>query len=108
MKPSKYRNKPTTVNGLRFASKAEANRYHQLDLMQRGGAISDLTIQERFPIRHNGYLIATYVADFTYMENGQKVIEDVKGKTAKLTAVFNLKRKMLRIMEGLEITVVRM
>lgn len=35
MKPSKYRNQPTEINGIRFASKKEARRYQDLKLLER-------------------------------------------------------------------------
>ncbi len=47
-------------------------------------------------------VICKYVADFTYVENGQQVIEDVKSPITRLNPVFRLKKKMLAAM-GVEI-----
>ena len=44
----KYNAIPTTVDGIRFASKREARRYLELKLLQKAGHISDLELQPRF------------------------------------------------------------
>jgi hypothetical protein len=63
---SKYGNVKTEVDGVLFDSKAEAERYGELKLMERNGEITDLQLQVRYPIEYNGALICTYVADFVY------------------------------------------
>jgi Protein of unknown function (DUF1064) len=80
----KYRAKPTTIDGVRFDSKAEARRWGELLLLQRAGKITDLNIQQRFPLRADngqvtGPVIGHYVADFTYSEEGRFIVEDCKG-----------------------------
>lgn len=86
---SKYGAKRTVVDGISFMSKLEAKRYSQLKLMEKGKVISDLKLQPRFP------LVAgiTYVADFSYIEAGAEVIEDVKGVE---TEVFRIKKKLFK------------
>jgi hypothetical protein len=86
---SKYRAIPTIVNGIRFASRRESERYWQLFLMQRAGEIAKLEVQPtfKFPM---GF---AYKADFMYEVNGKKVVEDVKGFA---TPVFKLKEKCFR------------
>lgn len=37
----------------------------------------------------------TYVGDFSYTEDGTRVVEDVKGTKATRTAAFEIKRKLL-------------
>jgi hypothetical protein len=87
-----------TVDGIVFDSKAEANRYRELRLMERIGAISDLERQPEFEIipafeyRGKKERAVKYRADFRYCENGQVVIEDVKGHR---TDVYRIKRKLL-------------
>ncbi len=98
-KPSKYWNKKVTVDGVRFDSKREATRYQQLKLMQQAGEISRLTLQPRYTVfdaftDRNGqnHRRIDYIADFEYLEDdGQTVVEDVKGKE---TEVFRIKRKL--------------
>lgn len=94
MKPSKYRNIKT--NG--YDSAKEAKRANELKLLERAGEITDLQeqvsilLQERF--RHNSKWerAITYIADFVYYKDGEKIIEDVKGFK---TDVYKIKRKML-------------
>ena len=77
---SKFGNKPTVVDDIRFASGREARRYRTLKLLQQAGEISDLALQPRFPLVVNGKLVCTYVGDFSYLtKSGQRVVEDAKG-----------------------------
>jgi hypothetical protein len=97
---SKYGNEYTEVDGIRFASKAEAQRYTELRQMKQAGEIQSLELQPRYElqpafvdgdgVRHQPIY---YVGDFQYWEKGRLVCEDVKG--APETDVFKLKRKML-------------
>ena len=51
---SKYSAKPTHVDGIRFASKAEAKRFGELKTLERLGIISGLKLQPMFAIEING------------------------------------------------------
>jgi len=102
----KYRNVPTTVDNIRFASRAESRRYSELKLFVQTGQIIDLTLQPRYLLipkytNANGEKIqaAYYVADFSYYdtEKGAFVIEDVKRK-ATATAVYKFKKKLFEYM----------
>jgi len=89
----KYQAQPTTVDGIRFASKKEARRYSELKLLERAGEIRDLELQPRYPmgtdadpvlIRSKGYpngRRVTYVADFRYYDTREArvIVEDTKG-----------------------------
>ena len=80
------------IDGIRFDSTAEGNRWKSLRLLERAGAIFDLRRQVRYPLQVNGTTIGHYVADFVYthrvndMEppDGIRVIEDVKGHQTEL------------------------
>lgn len=98
----KYRNTPTTLGGLRFASKAEAKRYGQLLLLERAGAITGITTQPRFPLSVNTVALGAYVADFSYHENGILVVEDVKSKATK-TPLYQLKKKLVKALYGIDV-----
>lgn len=76
---SKYKAIATTIDNIKFASKAEANRYSELKLLQRAGTISNLELQPRYPFVVNNIHVCTYVADFLYTEGQCLVAEDVKG-----------------------------
>lgn len=96
----KYRNKPTEVDGVWFASKREARRWGELKLMERVGYISDLRRQVRFPLRVNDELVTTYVADAAYQEKGRLVVEDAKGCRTKEYAI---KAKLFAAIHGFAI-----
>ena len=96
---SKYHSKKIKIDGITFDSKAEANRYCELKLLERAGKIKDLSLQHKFELqpsfKKNGKTIRaiTYVADFVYFdfERMAHVVEDVKGFKTK---EYLLKKKM--------------
>lgn len=92
-KRHKFSAKPTVVDGIRFASKAEADRYGHLKLLEQNQFIYGLELQPKFPIHINGQQVCTYVADFRYRKTsgGDDIIEDVKGFK---TPVYSLKKKL--------------
>lgn len=95
----KYGARRTEVDGITFASAAEARRYSELKLLERAGEIFDLALQPRFTLqpafKHGGkhYRAIDYVGDFSYREKDspQLIVEDVKGFP---TPVFRLKEKL--------------
>ncbi len=97
---SKYRNKPTEVDNIRFDSKREAQRYEELKILVRAGAIQGLYLQPKYPLEVNGLRICTYVADFRYTEHGQDVVEDCKGFQ---TREYKIKKKLMRAIYQIEI-----
>ena len=103
-KPSKYRNRPIVVDGVRFDSQAEARRHGELTLMQRAGEISDLARQVPFDLQVNGHHIARYVADHVYTKDGERVVEDTKGVA---TPVYKIKRSLMAALHGVKIVEVR-
>lgn len=102
MARNKYKAKPTVVDGRRFASRHEARAYLQLKALQAAGAIRDLRMQVRFPIRVEGQLICHYTADFVYREvcTGQEVVADAKGYP---TREYKLKRKLMLAVNNITI-----
>ena len=107
----KYGAVPTEVDGIRFASKAEARRYGELKLLEKAGKISDLELQPRFELSVRRTLCAPvklghYVADFRYFdrEAGQYVTEDVKGLK---TPMYRWKKRHVEAQYGIAITEVR-
>ena len=103
---SKYHSKKTTVDGITFDSKKEANRYCELKLLEKAGVIKGLFRQVKFELipKHtiDGITIRAtrYIADFTYYENGNLVVEDVKGYR---TAEYKRKKKQMLEKYGIEI-----
>lgn len=94
---SKYRNKKTVVDNIKFDSVLEANRYQELKLLQRAKQISNLRLQVPFLLQEgfkkNGktHRKIEYIADFVYEENGQTIVEDTKGMK---TETFKIKQKL--------------
>jgi len=94
---SKYRNIETVIDGYKFQSVLESERYKQLKLLERAKQIKNLrlqvpfVLQERFRKNNKSYQEIKYIADFVYEENGQVIVEDTKGIK---TEVFRLKQKM--------------
>lgn len=114
----KYRAQATYVNGIRFASKKESQRY--IDLLWRRdtlGEISDLELQPVFrleigdkPIllrseRYPNGRRCSYVADFRYRDliTGNWVVEDVKGMDTPLS---KLKRGIVEAQYGIIVKVI--
>lgn len=98
----KYRNKKTSVDGIRFDSKREANRYMELKLLERAGIIKGLKRQVPYILidkSRYGRAIK-YVADFVYYEDDKLVVEDVKGVR---TPVYKLKKRLIAERFGIEV-----
>lgn len=101
-KTHKYGAKRTTVDGITFDSKREAERYDELQLLVRAGQIHGLRLQPSWDLHVMGVKVARYVADFSYhvWAEGPVVVEDVKGMR---TPMYRLKAKMLKAEYGIEI-----
>lgn len=97
---NKYGAKKTVVDGITFASKAEARRYGELKLLEKAGEIRHLELQPKFDLTVNGEKIGRYVADFRYREGTESVVEDVKGFK---TPVYRLKKALVKALYGIEI-----
>lgn len=94
-KRSKFKNVATVVDGIRFASRKEAKRWGELSLLLKQGKISQLEMQEPFPLVVNGVLVCKYLADFTYEQDGVRTIEDVKSAFTRKNPVYRLKKKLM-------------
>lgn len=94
----KYNAKKTLVDGFLFDSRAEAEYYSKLKLMQRAGKILRFELQPEYVLQEGFYARSgerirpiKYIADFlVYYADGHKEVVDVKGMK---TEVYKLKRK---------------
>lgn len=104
----KFRAKATEIDGIKFASKAEATRYSELKLLERARQIEGLELQPKFRMVVNDALICTYIADFAYRlpNTDRKIVEDVKSPATR-TEVYRLKIKLLAALHGIEVTEVQ-
>lgn len=122
---SKYRAKKLVVDGIEFASRKEANRYSELKLLERAGKIKNLQLQvpyvlipaqyeeviEYTPKTHKEKKVkklvekqVKYLADFSYLQDGEIVVEDVKGfRESGAYNLFVIKRKLMLWKYGIKI-----
>ena len=112
---TKYHAKKTTVDGITFDSKLEADRFQQLRLLEKAGEISDLRLQPEFQI-YQGWIDPDtgekhksrfYVGDFWYvdMQNDKFVCEDVKGmETPEFRLKWDYVKSMYRHVEFRKVT----
>ena len=116
---SKYNARSVTCFGIKFDSTKEAVRYLELREMVKKGLISDLRLQVPFvllpaiwedrierlktkekTVRKCIQEPVTYIADFVYVKDGQRIVEDAKGFK---TEVYKIKKKMMRSLLGITI-----
>lgn len=121
-KPSKWHNTPCEYNGIKFDSHKERDRYIFLKSLEDKGVISDLKRQVRYTVcpavygerevqlktktkieKYTRQIASYYYADFTYMLNGELVVEDIKGAEGTETEVFRLKAKLMLAYNGIEV-----
>nr|DAP98555.1 MAG TPA: Endonuclease [Caudoviricetes sp.] len=123
MRRSKYGNRKTMVDGITFDSKKEANRFRELQLLERAGKITALQRQVKYVLiptqrelsneiykkgAHQGHFKpgkvlekeCSYIADFAYIQDGAYVVEDTKGVR---TEAYKIKRKLMLERYGIQI-----
>jgi hypothetical protein len=101
------------IDGIKFPSKREADRYQELRLLQAGGKIEGLQCQVVYVlapayIRGSRKIPALrYIADFVYSQRHcdecklwARVVEDVKGYA---TAAYRIKRHLMATVHGVEV-----
>lgn len=107
---NKYHAQSTKIDGYRFDSAKEANRYRELLLLQRAEKISLLEVHPKFTVLDGFTCYGTevirpinYTADFIYWDcdAGRMVVEEVKAfnkKTGKfiITEASNLRIKLFK------------
>ena len=109
-KRHKYGAIRTTVDGITFASKAEAKRWTYLRLLEKSRTIRMLIRQPRYPLMVGKEYIGDYAADFAYQlltETGGpwvQVVEDVKGMDTPLS---KWKRRHVRAQYGIDVEIVK-
>ena len=127
-KQNKWHNKPCEYKGIKFASHKERDRYIFLEGRQNAGEITDLRcqydieiiphitetidVQLKTKVKQKTVVVQKaieYRADFVYTRDGNIVYEDVKGSKGDangkgtLTKVYQLKKKLLRALKGIEV-----
>jgi len=100
---NKYGAESSWIDGIRFASKAEAKYYLMLKYRERLGEVTDVRLQEPFTVLGpKGQVVCTYRADFVFWDvrEGRQRVIDVKGMQ---TPLFKLKKKVVEAFLGITI-----
>jgi hypothetical protein len=95
--------KLTAPDGQVFDSVKEYQRWGELKILQRAGAISDLRRQVTYELipKQRGERACNYIADFVYVnDKGETIVEDSKGYK---TEVYRLKKKLMLWVHGIRI-----
>lgn len=122
MERRKYGNTKTVFKGVEYDSKRERDRHIFLLDAERRGVISDLKRQVTFHLLPAQYetvekqlktkikevsvcveRVVDYKADFTYIKDGELVVEDTKIAKKLLPPEYVLKRKMMLYFHGIKI-----
>lgn len=107
---SKYKSRKIEWNGITFDSKKELARYQTLLIREKDKEITNLQRQVKFLLidKQKGKKRlerkVEYVADYTYLENGELVVEDVKSDFTRKLPLYIVKRKMMLYFHNIEIT----
>lgn len=116
-KANKYHAKKITVDGMTFDSKKEYLRWQELVLLEKAEKIQNLKRQVEYLLIPAQFATMRdpktgrmkrkcleracfYVADFTYTEDGEFIVEDTKGFR---TADYKIKRKLMLNTYGIKI-----
>lgn len=99
---SKYGNVAVVSDGYRFDSLKEERRYRELRVLERVGAVENVQCQPQFYITRDGQVIATYRADFRYLDRRtrQWVIEDVKSEATRRKEAYRLRKALVESQYG--------
>lgn len=100
---ARYPNLKVQVDGFTFHSKHEAQYWQELRLREKAGEITGLVRQVPFDLvtvnsAGDRIVVATYIADMTFYEDGKLVVADAKGH---LTQIYRMKRKWLEAQLGI-------
>ena len=85
--------KTESFDGRFYHSLGEHAHGRELSMLEKAGAISDLTFQVCFPLVVNEIHICDYIADFVYIDRGSLVVDDYKGVK---TPEFKLKWALMK------------
>lgn len=119
MRKNKYNARIYKVGNEVFHSRKELHRYEELLLLEKAGQIHNLRREVKYLLipcqreivwkngkPRQGKVIereCSYIADFVYEENGQTIVEDVKGGSATKTDAYIIKRKLMLYVHGIRV-----
>lgn len=104
MRKNKFNNRKIIINGVKYDSKHEYERWKELELLNNIREITDLQFQVKFSIcpkapNVRGSRERFYIADFVYTRSdGTKVIEDAKSPITKKDKTYRLKKQLVQVL----------
>lgn len=108
---NKYKASKVEIDGIKFDSKRESNRYLILKEQENKGEITNLQIHPLYELIPrqviNGKVVerkCSYEADFSYYRDNKLVVEDVKGVR---TPEYIIKRKLMLYIHGIQVTEIK-
>ena len=94
-----------TIDGIKFDSIKEGERYNVLKVLEKAGVISKLEIHPKYPFYVESAFIFNYFADFRYKdENNVEVIGDVKEPITRKNPTYSIKKKCIQKSYNIKIT----
>ena len=100
----KYHNvKTTSSDGITHDAKGECERWEELRLLERSGAIRSLRRQVPFALVVGGVLVCTYIADFVYEDGAATIVEDRKSPRTRQLSAYRIKAKLMQALYGLQV-----
>lgn len=111
LKRNKYGAKKCELDGIKFDSMAERDRYLELKILACAGEISDLTLKPRYRLDawRDGEPapVGWYTPDFRYFEHSTvtTIVEDVKGA---IQQHMRQKMKHFEAQYGIPVTIINM
>lgn len=101
IKHNKYRNTIVEIDGIKFRSKKEGQRYVELKMLMKCGDVVDFKMQVPFEVSSANRKKIRYFLDFEVCwKNGTITYEDVKGKRLPL---YKLKKSLVKEKYGIDI-----
>lgn len=112
---SKHKAVKREYNGMTFDSGRELARWKELELLEKAGKIRELKRQVPFELAGSVVLggrkkpAIRYIADFAYWDLcgcPAFIVEDAKSPHLRTNPVFRLKMHLLKLVHGIEVTLV--
>ena len=108
---SKFNAQRIEKDGMKFDSVKEYKRYIELTARMQRGEISELRCQVKFALAPKVKLEGEkkakpelrYYADFTYIENGKFIVEDVKSPGTRNLPGYRNKKHLMKTVHDIDI-----
>lgn len=102
-RPTKHFARARMYDGKRFGSGDELERWKELEMLEKSGAITNLTHQPRWNLVVRGMHIGRYTADASWLENGSLTVEDTKSRSGWKSRDYPLRKKLMKALYSIEI-----